>query len=80
MSLSRGLFHGIHASRHHTCQFSIAGTLHCWGANDSGQLGYGHSLRENAPPATSRTWAAPPPFSSPRAPTTPAGNIQVFTP
>lgn len=33
----------IHAGWHQSCAISIHDTLHCWGSNNEGQLGYGHN-------------------------------------
>lgn len=48
----RGLTVGVAsivAGSEHTCALSTAGTVRCWGANFSGQLGDGTNVNRNAP-------------------------------
>lgn len=35
----------IHAGWNQSCAISVDDTLHCWGVNDDGELGYGHTQR-----------------------------------
>lgn len=45
----------IHAGWHQSCAISHADTLHCWGSNRQGQLGYGHNqhIGNDDPPLAS---------------------------
>jgi alpha-tubulin suppressor-like RCC1 family protein len=43
----------IAAGEHHTCAITVSDGLRCWGQNDFGQLGYGHTERigDDEPPS-----------------------------
>lgn len=49
-----GLATDITAGVHHACAVLDTGTVRCWGANDLGQLGYGHTetIGDDEPPAS----------------------------
>ena len=49
-----GVVVGLGLGRYHTCALLDGGSVRCWGHNNYGQLGYGHTtpIGDDEPPAS----------------------------
>jgi len=43
------IFASISGGGHHSCAITTGGKAYCWGENDNGQLGTGHTTGTDAP-------------------------------